>query len=66
MGDAGVNKSIGSQWKNKGIAKNMDDHIREQAAKMTPEERRTTKLNVELDHMSHVWAILWEIPRLYH
>ncbi len=50
MGDAGVNKSIGSQWEKQGRAKNMDDYIREQAKTMTPEERKPTKLNIELDH----------------
>jgi hypothetical protein len=50
MGDAGVNKSIGSQWEKRGIAQSMDEHIRREAARMTPAQRRTTRLNVELDH----------------
>ncbi|MEZ0611148.1 polymorphic toxin type 15 domain-containing protein [Fibrella sp. WM1] len=50
MGDSNVNSSIGSQWKNKRIAENMDAHIRQEATRMTPEQRRTTKLNIDLDH----------------
>ena len=50
MGDRGVNRSIGSQWEKKGRAKSMDEYIREKARNMTPEERKTTKLDIELDH----------------
>ncbi len=50
VGDQGVNRSIGSQWEKKGISKNMDNYIRDKARNMTPEERRSTKLDIELNH----------------
>lgn len=46
MGDARVNSSIGSQWKDR--IGSIDRQIREQAATMTEAERRATRLNVRL------------------
>ncbi len=50
MGDAGVNKSLGGQWRN-GRADALDEYVRKQAENMTPEERKTTKLNIDLSEL---------------
>ncbi|WP_241693984.1 polymorphic toxin type 15 domain-containing protein, partial [Capnocytophaga canis] len=34
MGDSGINRSIGSQWKKKGIANNIENQVREQIKNM--------------------------------
>ncbi|WP_212893094.1 polymorphic toxin type 15 domain-containing protein [Capnocytophaga canimorsus] len=34
MGDSGINRSIGSQWDNKGIADNIENQVREQIKNM--------------------------------
>ena len=46
LGDSRINSSLGSQWKTRIDA--IDAQIREQAADMTPEQRATTYLNIEL------------------
>jgi hypothetical protein len=46
VGDAGVNSSIGSQWKN--LISGMETSIKQAASKMTVEELATTKLNIKL------------------
>ena len=44
MGDRRVNSSLGSQWKTRIDA--MDEQIRKLAAGLSPEERKTTYLNI--------------------
>ncbi|PZF71269.1 polymorphic toxin type 15 domain-containing protein [Taibaiella soli] len=46
MGDSRVNSSIGSQWKTR--IESIDAQVREQAQNMTPEQMRSTKLNIHL------------------
>jgi len=46
MGDAGVNSSIGSQWRSR--IDGMESAIKQVASKMSAEELATTKLNVKL------------------
>ena len=46
MGDAGVNSSIGSQWRSR--IDGMESTIKQVASKMSAEELATTKLNVKL------------------
>lgn len=48
MGDTSVNQSIGSQWDKHRRAEKLDEHVRGHAEKMTPEQRKKTKLNVKL------------------
>ncbi|MCD8363747.1 MAG: polymorphic toxin type 15 domain-containing protein [Lachnospiraceae bacterium] len=49
MGDAGVNSSIGSQWKSAERIGKLDTVIREYADGKTPEELSRIKLNVKLE-----------------
>lgn len=48
MGDRRVNSSLGSQWKTRIDA--MDEQIRKLAAGLSPEELKTTYLNINLSY----------------
>lgn len=48
MGDSKINTSIGSQWKSKDRIGVLDDYVEELAKKLSPAERKTTYLDVEL------------------
>lgn len=49
MGDASVNSSIGSQWRNGGRVDKLDQSIKEYSKDKSPDELATTKLNVRLE-----------------
>ncbi|TWP29923.1 hypothetical protein ETU09_02775 [Apibacter muscae] len=46
LGDSPINSSIGSQWSKDGRANSLDQQIRYQAEKMTPEESKNTDLKI--------------------
>ena len=48
MGDRRVNSSLGSQWKMRIDA--MDEQIRKLAEGLSPEELKTTYLNINLSY----------------
>ena len=48
MGDSKINTSIGSQWKSKDRIGALDDYVEGLAKNLSPAERKTTYLDVEL------------------
>lgn len=48
LGDAGINSSIGSQWKADSRIGNLDDYVNKLASGLTQEQMKTTYLDVEL------------------
>lgn len=48
LGDSKINTSIGSQWKGKDKIGELDKYVNDLASKLSPAERKTTYLDVEL------------------